>query len=282
MNEREETLRLRLVRFFVTAALLIVGLVLASTAEAAVQDARGAVVEIGNAEALRSAVRASDGVARFEVTARPGVWGNGRSWNISRDDTGDYRNRCEGCTNGPIRVTVRVEDGEEIEVRSQVGGSWRESGRDLGRPAASAATDYLLELAERGGPELNSESREDALQAAVSAEGGVDWERLLNLARDRSQGSDVREAALFWTAHEAGARAAEGIEEIAVASDEETDVQEAAVFALTQLPEERGTDALLRLARENRNPEIVQSVYFWLGQRDDPRILALFEDVLLD
>lgn len=281
MNRRDETMRLPLVRLTVTALLLILGLALAATAEAAVQDGASARAEIRSSEALRRAIRASDGVARFELAARTGVWGNGRTWNISRADESGRRHHCDGCTNGPIRVTVRVEDGEEVEVRSRVGGAWREAGRDIARPSAAAASDYLLALAERGG-DLDSESREDALQAAVSAEGAVDWERLLDLARDRSRESDLREAALFWTAREAGVRAADGIEQIAVASDEETDVQEAAVFALTQLPEDRGTDVLLRLARDNRNPEIVQSVYFWLGQRDDPRVLALFEEVLLD
>jgi hypothetical protein len=43
-----------------------------------------------------------------------------------------------------------------------------------------------------------------------------------------------------------------------------------------------GTDALLRLARENRNPRIIQSIFFWLGQSDDPRAVELFEDVLLN
>ena len=283
MRRGNDTPSLRLVRFLVIAGLLALGLAIASTAEAAVQEAEdGMGVEFRSATGLADEVRSADGVARFEFAARPGVWGNGRTWNISRDESSNRRHHCEGCTNGPIRVTVRVEDGREVGLRSQVGGAWKEEGRDLGRPLASAAADYLLGLAEGGGRALDAESREEALQAAVSADGGVDWERLLGIARDRGQVSDVRQAALFWTAHEAGARAAAGIEEIAVASDEDTDVQEAAVFALTQLPEERGTDALLRLARENRNPEIVQSVYFWLGQRDDPRIVALFEEVLLD
>ena len=283
MRERNETTPLRMIRLLMIAVLLILGLAVAATAEAAVQEAeKGMEIEHRSAAGLAEEVSSADGVVRFELAARPGVWGNGRTWNITRDESSDRRHHCEGCTNGPIRVTVRVEGGREVELRSQVGGAWKEEGRDLGRPAASAGADYLLGLAEGGEPALDAESREEALQAAVSADGGVDWERLLGIARDRGQASDVREVALFWTAHEAGARAAAGIEEIAVASDEDTDVQEAAVFALTQLPEERGTAALLRLARENRNPEIVQSVYFWLGQRDDPRILALFEEVLLD
>jgi len=268
------------VRFALLAALVTAGLLVASRAEASTQ----ADQVIGSAVALETAVRSADGIARFEFAARPGVWGNGRTWNFSRGaGTGTTeRWKCDGCTNGPIRVSVTVRDGVESDVRSQVGGRWPEPGRDLGSIAPDVAADYLLGLVERGEGELDAGSREDALQAAVAAPAGEIWPRLLSIARDRGQEADVRKAALFWTAHEAGVRAADDIEGIAVATDEETEVQEAAVFALTQLPDERGTEALLRLARENRNPDIVRSVYFWLGQREDPRVLALFEEVLLD
>jgi len=271
-------------RFLAVGGILAVGLSVASGLEAATQDGgRDVIRSVG---ALEAAVDSADGVARFEFAARPGVWGNGRTWNFSRsgDDgrAGSPGHYCDGCTNGPIRVTVRVDAGVVTGVHSQVGGRWREDGRDLGSVAPGAAADYLLGLVERREGELDADSREEALQAAVSAPAGEIWPRLLNIARNRGQETDVRKTALFWTAHEAGVRAADDIEDIAVATDEETEVQEAAVFALTQLPDERGTEALLRLARENRNPDIVRSVYFWLGQREDPRVLALFEEVLLD
>lgn len=271
-------------RRFLAIGAMAVGLCVPSGLEAATQDdMRGA---IRSAAALETAIGSADGVARFEVPARPEVWGNGRTWNFSRSgdhDRASFPGRhCDGCTNGPIRVIVRVESRVVTGLHSQVGGRWREDGRDLGLVAPEAAADYLLALVEREGRELDVDAKEDALQAAVSAPAGEIWPRLLNIAQDRAQHADVRKAALFWTAHEAGARAAADIEDIAVASDEDTDVQEAAVFALTQLPDERGTESLLRLARENRNPDIVRSVYFWLGQREDPRVLALFEEVLLD
>lgn len=271
-------------RFLAIGGTLAVGLIVASGLEAATQDdGRDA---LRSAASLEAAVASADGVARFEFAARPGVWGNGRTWNFSpsenNDGAGFPGRHCDGCTNGPIRVTVQVEAGVVTGVHSQVGGRWREEGRDLGPVASAAAADYLLGLVEREGAELDADSKEDALQAAVSAPAREIWPRLLSIARNRGQNADVRKAALFWTAHEAGVRAADDIEDIAVATDDETEVQEAAVFALTQLPDERGTDVLLRLARENRNPAIVKSVYFWLGQQEDPRVLALFEDVLLD
>lgn len=267
------------------ALLLIAGLVVTLPAEAAAQESGR--IGIDSAEALAHAVRSGDGTVRFEFPARTGVWGDGRSWNFSRhrdaetERAGAPPRGCASCTNGPIRVTVRVEDGAEARVWSQVGGAWRKTGRDLGTAPAAVAADYLLALVERPGRELDADSKEAALQAAVAASAEAAWPRLLDVARDRAQDDDVRKAALFWTAHEAGAQAAADIEALAVSPGEASDVQEAAVFALSQLPGERGTDSLLRLARESRNPEIVQAVYFWLGQREDPRVIELFEDVLL-
>lgn len=263
-------------RFLLLAALLAAGLLTAASAE-------GAVQAMNTADGLRAAVLASDGVVRFEFPARPGVWGDGHNWNFtSKTDRRNGRpSGCPGCTNGPVKVTLRVDDGAVRRIESQVGGRWPQAGRDLGSVDPGVAADYLLALAERG---VEEESAEEAVQAAVASEAAVGdeiWPRLIGLARDRSRGEDLRSTALFWAAQEAGQRAAADIEDIATASDDETEVQEAAVFALTQMPD-GGTDALLRLARENRNPRIIQSIFFWLGQSDDPRAVELFEDVLLN
>ncbi len=53
-----------------------------------------------------------------------------------------------------------------------------------------------------------------------------------------------------------------------------------AVFALSQRPAEEGVPALIRIARTNRHPELRKTALFWLGQSEDPRALALFEEIL--
>lgn len=269
------------IRFFWIAVLLIAGLLAASQAEAAVQDGSPGAA-IATTAALRSAVRGvDDGVARFEFDARPEVWGDGRHWMYSHD-YGAGRgngNGCRPCTNGPVRVTLRVRQGRVARIESQVGGEWKQAGTDLGWVEATAAADYLLGLVEESSGD--DDSADEAMQAAVAADGAEIWSRLLRLASDRSRDSEIRSTALFWVAQEAGNRAAAEIEDIAVRSDDDSEVQEAAVFALTQLPGDRSTDALLKLARENRNPQLLPTVYFWLGQTDDPRAAALFEEVLL-
>lgn len=268
--------RKRTIRFLLLVALLAAGLLTAASAEGAVQGMR-------TGDDLRDAVLAVDGVVRFEFSARPGLWGDGHNWNFTSktDRRTGLPVGCSECTNGPVKVTMRVEGGAVRRVDSQVGGSWPEAGRDLGAVDPGAAADYLLSLAEGG---IATKSAEEAMQAAVASEAAVGdeiWPRLIGIARDRSRSEDLRSTALFWAANEAGQRAASDIEDIATASDDETGVQEAAVFALTQLPD-GGTDALLRLARENRNPRIVRSIFFWLGQSEDPRAVELFEEVLLN
>jgi hypothetical protein len=95
---------------------------------------------------------------------------------------------------------------------------------------------------------------------------------------DRS--SSVRGQALFWLAQKAGRRAAEAIRD-AINDDPETEVKRRAVFALSQLPKEEGIPQLIRVARTNRNPAVRKQAVFWLGQSNDPRALAFFEEILL-
>ncbi len=101
---------------------------------------------------------------------------------------------------------------------------------------------------------------------------------LLEVARrDRSTG--VRGQALFWLGQKAGKKAAEGITR-AIEDDPETEVKKKAVFALSQLPKDEGVPLLLQAARTNRNPLVRREAMFWLGQSQDPRALAFFEEVL--
>ncbi|HEX4602271.1 MAG TPA: HEAT repeat domain-containing protein, partial [Gemmatimonadales bacterium] len=58
------------------------------------------------------------------------------------------------------------------------------------------------------------------------------------------------------------------------------DVKEQAVFALSQRPREEGVPALIRVARANPDREVRRKALFWLGQSNDPRALALFEELL--
>lgn len=91
--------------------------------------------------------------------------------------------------------------------------------------------------------------------------------------------SHVRGQALFWLAQKAGKKAAGAISE-ALEKDPDTEVKKKAVFALQQLPNGEGVPMLIQVARTNRNPAVRKQAMFWLGQSNDPRALAFFEEVL--
>jgi HEAT repeat protein len=57
-------------------------------------------------------------------------------------------------------------------------------------------------------------------------------------------------------------------------------VRETAVFALSQRPRDEGVPALITIAKKNPDPELRRKAIFWLGQSDDPRAIALFEELL--
>jgi len=112
---------------------------------------------------------------------------------------------------------------------------------------------------------------------ALHGDAGV-TDRLIALARD-GQERAVRSSALFWLSQRAGDRASRAISE-AVERDPDTAVKRQAVFAISQLPRSEGVPRLIDLARTNKNPAVRQQAMFWLGQSQDPRALAFFEEVL--
>ena len=91
--------------------------------------------------------------------------------------------------------------------------------------------------------------------------------------------SHVRGQALFWLAQKAGKKAVGAISG-AIENDPDTEVKKKAVFALQQLPNGEGVPMLIQVARANRNPAVRKQAMFWLGQSNDPRALAFFEEVL--
>ena len=116
-----------------------------------------------------------------------------------------------------------------------------------------------------------------AFALSVSKEPGA-LDEMIRMAKTDAAGY-VRGQALFWLAQKAGKKAA-GTITAAIQDDPDTDVKKKAVFALSQLPKDDGVPKLIEVARTNRNPTVRKQAMFWLGQSNDPRALAFFEEVL--
>ncbi len=244
-----------------------------------------------SSQSLAARIAAAPGDVRFAFTSRPDVIGNGYSiirWSCdggrcrqqidgdySDADDNDWRSPCD---TGPVRVTLRRRDGRVVGVRTAVGSrvSAFGTGTDLGRVSAPEAVRYLLDLAARAEGDLGGK----AIFAATLADSATTWPELLRLARDRDVPAQTRRSAVFWVSQAAEAAATRGLDELIGEDTADREVREAAVFALSQRPREEGVPVLIRIAAAHRDPAVRKRAIFWLGQSDDPRALALFEQLL--
>lgn len=230
---------------------------------------------------------APDGEVRLSFAARPDVCGDGeRSIRHGRrhriqddDDVVVYNDTDCPCEPGPVRVQVRISAHRVTRVRTWVGGRWRSDGggvTDLGTVSSRDAASALLAIA----ADPRHAGGEHAIFPATLADSVTVWPQLLRLARNDAAPRDARKQAIFWVSQAASDSATAGLSELAESEDEDQDVRTQAVFALSQRPRDEGVPALIRVARRSGSAEVRRSALFWLGQSEDPRALALFEELL--
>lgn len=236
--------------------------------------------------------RAPDGEVRFSYPARPGVWGDGRSvitWDCDggncrrrqgHDRDFDWGHARPACDSGPVRISLTKRGSDVTRLRTYVGGTWRSaagaSPTDLGTVSAPEAARYLLSLARSA----TARAADQAVFAATLADSVTLWPDLLRMARDATLPRRTRRAAVFWLGQAADEAATRGLDDLVTTDTVDREVREAAVFALSQQPRDVGVPALIRIARTNRDPKLRRTAIFWLGQSEDPRALALFEEIL--
>lgn len=216
-----------------------------------------------------------EGQVRMSFTARPGVCGNGRNISTHRS-TDDWESWCEP---GPVRVAIDVRNREITEIDTYVGGRWRrrDNVTDLGTVAAPEAAEYLLTLA----TSLTGDAGKEAVFPATLADSAVVWPALLEISKDRNRPREIRKNAVFWLGQAAGEAATEGLSEIVYDASGDGEVRESAIFALSQLSDDAGVPILIDIVRTHLDPNLKKKAIFWLGQSDDPRVVALFEELLV-
>jgi hypothetical protein len=226
----------------------------------------------------------------MHFASRPGVCGgennistsgHGRDGNMIID--GDYRDGHHdwSCEEGPVYVALEKQSGRIEGVRVRVAHAWNAEGRgrvtDLGAVGTHEAADYLLGLAEHS---ADGDVGEKAILPATLADSVTTWPTLLRMARGESIPSETRRSAVFWLSQQAGERITHELAAFVNDNAEDRELRKHAVFALSQRPHEEAIPELLRIARTHHDPEIRKTAMFWLGQSQDPRALALFEEIL--
>jgi hypothetical protein len=230
---------------------------------------------------------APDGEVRLSFAARPDVCGDGSNnirWSgrhrRDHDDDDDvvYDSADCPCTSGPVRVVLRVADHRVTRVRTMVGGAWRPDPKalDLGMVSTRDAVAGLLAIAQDG----KNGGGENAIFPATLADSVTVWPQLLTIARNNQAPQDARKQAVFWLSQAASDSATSGLADLAGSDKESDEIRKQAVFALSQRPRDEGVPALIKVAKSRTSAEVKKSALFWLGQTEDPRALALFEDIL--
>lgn len=222
-----------------------------------------------------------EGWVVFSFAARDGLCHDHRHGTWHRRDDPVWEPAPERCVTGPMRVALRIREGRVAELDTHMGGRWRTgvSGLDdLGLLEPVVAVGYLLGLARTAPGAIG----EDAVFPASHARGVEPWPRLLAIARDPGIPDETREGAIFWLGQAAGEKIAGELAELAD-DDQDLEIREAAIFALSQLDdEERAVDELVRIVRTARHPRLVEKALFWLADSESPRGIDVIEEILLE
>jgi hypothetical protein len=228
--------------------------------------------------------RVADGTVRLTFPTRPDVLICDQGIKLGEHQmmwhSRDWGEEPANCRPGPAEIEIEVQGGSVrgIEVVRRVQDR-TEGGTDLGSVSAQQAVDFLLDAARTGGQSGRGE--EDAVFPAVLADIEAIWEDLLVIARESGVKKDVRTSALFWVGQEAANVVTEGLAEVALDEEEDQEVREAAVFALSRRPADEGVPILMQVARNAKVAGTRRSAMFWLAQSEDERVFAFFEEVLL-
>ena len=232
-----------------------------------------------------------DGTVNMLFASQPGVCGDGETF-ISTGETDDdgnhatYRQTRGGlnttygysdyrrrpCNEGPVRVALHVTNGEVDDIDTYVGGHYPENAITV---SAKSAVDYLLSLAESS----SSTVGKHAIFPTIIADSVEPWPQLLHIAKNESVAREVRKNAVFWLGQAAGDKTTAGLKSLL--SDDDTEIRKQAVFALSQLRGDQSVGALIDVVKTNKDPQVRKTALFWLAQKNDPRVLALLEDILI-
>lgn len=221
---------------------------------------------------------AGAGEVRMTYATRAGVCGDGGKMVAIGDMFTMYpsmesygRWTSARCKPGVARVSLQKGAKGVESVRTRVGGSWESATDrvvDLGTVSAPQAATFFLDLADTADGAL---ARNTLLAAAIADSIDINA-RLLALAQRTSAPTETRRRAVSWLGEFADASFAKPLAELArTDSDEKKSLADAAVFALSRLPDGAGTPALIDIAHNSQSDRLRGKAVFWLGQSDDPR-----------
>jgi len=243
--------------------------------------------------------RAPDGVVRLQFAGRPGTCGDGHDligykkaiFAGSVHSFGDWS--APRCVPGPVRVSLTVDNGRVMQMRTFVGGDWARTSvhlTDLGSVSSTEAAAFFFGLV----PQLEGRANKARLllPAVLAADAGTVL-RLISLARNEARAQATKREAIQWIGLLGDASVVPMLVEFArhggdaPRGDDIDDekgpgkkgLASAAIAALSFLENGVGIPALIDLAR-NGGSAVRHSAVFWLGQSGDPRAITTLHTVI--
>jgi HEAT repeat protein len=144
----------------------------------------------------------------------------------------------------------------------------------LGRSETAENATFLQSLYGR----LKSDELKKRVLLSLSQMGGeANGRWLLGIARDSSQGIEMRKQALFW-AGQGGVSIAELTRLYGTVGDRE--MREQLIFVYSQRDEPAALEKLIEIAKRDPNAELRKRALFWLGQSDDSRAVQAIQDII--
>ena len=145
----------------------------------------------------------------------------------------------------------------------------------LSQHASTENSEFLRSLFARSGDPQTREVIMFAL-SQMRDQGNAQW--LMDIALDKSEGTEMRAQALF-VANQVGSVSIADLVGIYDRSEDE-ELKGQVLFILSQQEDSAGFDKLLDIARNESNPELRKNAIFWLGQSGDPRAEQFLLDIL--
>jgi HEAT repeat protein len=144
----------------------------------------------------------------------------------------------------------------------------------LGQRQTQSNAEFLRSLY----PKLETQELKKKVFFSLSQMGGEENGRwLLAVARDSTEGIELRKQALFW-AGQGGVSITELIRLYGSVRDRE--MREQLIFVYSQRDEPAALNQLIDIATRDGDPELRKRALFWLGQSDDPRAAQALQKII--
>jgi hypothetical protein len=230
---------------------------------------------------------------RWIFPARPNVCGTGDGIVVRSSDgstsyihgmsrtvhVGDWRTADPPCESGVVVLELDGPQGARTEARLTVTSEVHASRPDAGEAVWLSADEAAARLLDDARTATGRRVSQRLVMAAALADTEV-WPGLLELARDRSLLEGTRKSAIHWLGWQAASAVAPALEGMVRDPTEADEIRDAAVFALSQLPDDQAIPHLIQLVRTSDNARVRSRALFWLAEFDDPRAVAVFEEIL--